>query len=120
MVRHWSLKLEDGVEAEVPVPNGHCGAITGIQAADGDAVKIFVEAICVIVRTDKLDRDEDDEVQPTDHIRTVMAVLFPKIQPIAQLRIQFSMMNFMSMRATGGSVTVTGLWNPDDSLIALA
>jgi hypothetical protein len=106
--RPWSLRLEDGVEAEVPVPNGHLFDIAGIHAVDLTAAKISVEVISLTVRIDKL--GDNDDIAPLDILHAVIAVLFPKEQPIAKVSVAFSALNVVSLKATGGAVTVTGTW----------
>jgi hypothetical protein len=105
--RSWSVHLQDGVVAEVPVPNGHVFDIRGIQAVDLTANKIVVEVLSIAIRVDKRNNDED---APIDVTRAVAAVLFPRVQPIAELSLTFSELNLVSLRATGGPVTVTGTW----------
>jgi hypothetical protein len=102
------------MDAEIPVPNGHSFAITGLHAVGESAEKIIIEAVCLVIRPDRV--GEDDDTAPTDVKWAVIAVFFPKVQPFVELRLAFSILNLVSVRATGGPVMITGLWHADQSL----
>jgi hypothetical protein len=111
--RSWSLELEDGAPANVPVASGHEFIIAGIHAVSTTPKKIVLEAIVVTIRPDKLD---DDDVAPTDTVDTVLAVVFPQSEPAIAVQIAFSGLNSASLRATGGNLVVTGFWEAQTGL----
>jgi hypothetical protein len=115
--RSWSLELEDGVPANVPVASGHEFIIAGIHAVSTTPKKIVLEAIVMTIRPDKV--GDDDDLAPTDTVDTLLAVVFPQSEPALSVKIAFSELNSASLRATGGSLVVTGFWRVQTGLRSL-
>ena len=115
--RHWAIEIKDGEPSNLPVPEGHEFQITGVRAVSTEPNRIVLEAIVQTIRLDRL--GEEDDVAQTDIIDTTLAVIFPKVQPNVDLDISFSKFNIASVRATGGNLVLTGLYNADDGLNTL-
>lgn len=115
--RHWAVELKDGEPSYLPIPEGHEFSITGARAVNTESNKIVLEAIVQTIRLDRL--GEEDDVAQSDIIDTTLAVIFPKFQPNMELDLNFSKFNIVSLRATGGNIVVTGIYNADDGLNTL-
>ena len=108
-VRYWTLELEPDVPAELPVPTGCECAIKGICATDTSSKKIVLESKIHIIRIDRI--GENDDVAPTEIVSPVLATIFPSINPCLKVNLQFSSFNTVSVRATGGKLVLTGIYN---------
>jgi hypothetical protein len=109
----WFLELEDETAAVIPVPRGHPFVIQGIHAPDSTAAKIVLNAVVGVVR---LDTCQDSDTPECDVCECVIAVVFPQMQPDVPLYLQFSAFNTVSVKATGGKLVVTGLYDAAQSL----
>lgn len=105
----WTLSLKDGEPESLPIPNGSECIIQQVQAPDLSAKRVVLEAIIQIIRIDRLE-DEDDVAQ-TEIKQLVLATIFPGKNPIQQVNFQFSAFNIVSVRSSGGNLTLSGCYN---------
>lgn len=106
-IRNWTLELEPDVPAEIPIPGDCPFAIQGIYATDTTAEKIVLESKIQIIRIDKI----VDDVAPVEVVSPVLATVFPSINPCLSVNIEFTPLNIVSVRATGGKLVLNGIYD---------
>lgn len=108
-VRNWTLELEPDEPAYLPVPDGCECVIQGIYATDTSPQKIVLDAKIHIIHVERI--DDETDIAPTEIVSTVLATIFPSINPSAQVKIAFSPFNKVAVCATGGKLTLNGCYD---------
>ena len=116
-LRNWTLELEPEVPAYLPVPSGCPCIINGIFAKDASSPKIRLEAKTQVFRLDRLE-DESDIAQ-TEIISSVLATVFPSINPSLSVHIEFSKWNLPSVCAYGGGLVLNGIYDNSQKISGL-
>ena len=106
--RSWSLTLKDSEPSYLPVANGCTCVITNICCSDTNAEKVVLEGIIQTIRIDRL--EAEDDIAQTEIHSTVLASIFPKREPSMNVVIPFSQLNIPTVRASGGSITLSGIY----------
>lgn len=111
----WSLKLANGVPAELPIPENSIFAITQIQSTDLSAEKITIELISTTIRVDKIQEQDDQVTTQIDNV--FIASVFPKVNPTQTVMLPFSTLNKASLCANGGDVIISGIYKIDNDVL---
>ena len=105
--KRWDLLLNDDEPSMIPIPEGVNFIINQFHVESFNSKFVTIELIADTIRMDKLDDDDDEAVTKIDNI--ILATIFPK-NPDFSCQIPFSQYNRASLKAFGGKVFISGIF----------